>query len=299
MQFFNYHHLRIFWAVAREGSLRAAAQALNLTQPTLSAQIHQLEDTLGHPLFLRAGRRLVLTEEGRLALSYAEEIFSLGRELQVALERRDAGVTRRLNVGVVNSLPKLMVRELLRPVFRLQEPVRVICQEGSLDELAERLSQHRLDVLLADEALSGERTRRAFNHPLGTSAVLVCGVQAFATRLRRDFPRSLNDVPMLLPTEAMPMRRALEAWFREIGVHPRLVAEFDDPALMKDFAADGLGVVPVHAAAVRQVTERYGLRRIGVVPGLRTPFFAISAERRLRNEAVVAITAQAQDRVFA
>ncbi len=299
MQFFNYHHLRIFWAVAREGSLRAAAASLNLTQPTLSAQIHQLEDSLGHPLFLRAGRRLVLTEEGRLALSYAEEIFSLGQELQVALERRDAGVTRRLNVGVVDSLPKLIVRELLRPVFRLSSPFRVICQEGSLDELAEKLAQHRLDVLLADEALSGEKTRRMFNHQLGASEVVFCGVEKLAAPLRKGFPASLADAPMLLPTEAMPLRRGLEAWFREVGVQPRRVAEFDDMALMKDFAADGLGIVPVHLAAARPVTELYSLRRIGVAGGVRTNFYAISAERRLRNEAVVAITTQAQSRIFA
>lgn len=299
MKFLNYHHLRIFWTVAREGSLRAAGEKLHLTQPTLSAQLHLLEDTLGHALFQRSGRRLVLTEEGRLALGYAEEIFALGGELQAALERRDAGVVRRLNVGVVNSLPKLIVRELLRPVFEFDPPVRIVCQEDSLDELAVRLGQHRLDVILADESLSGERLRRVFNHQLGSSGVVLCAAPELAAKVRRGFPQSLNDAPLLLPSEAMPLRRVLEQWFQRENLRPRRIAEFDDPALMKDVAVDGRGIVPVHTVVEREVARIFGLKRVGEVGGARTDFFAISAERRLRNEAALAITEQAQARIFA
>jgi LysR family transcriptional activator of nhaA len=290
----NYHHLRIFWAIARTGSLRAAADELHLSQPTLSTQLRGLEETLGHPLFIRAGRRLQLTAEGRLAQGYAEEIFTLGTEMRHALARRDTGRARRLTVGITQSVPKLVARELLRPAFQLGPSIRLICHEGSLEELTERLADFRLDVILADEALSGGRARGMFNHPRGATGVSLAGVAPLAERYRADFPASLDGAPLVLPTDTTPLRRTLDNWFRGHGVRPRVVAEFDDSALMKDFAAEGEALAPIHDAAERQAERLYGLVRAGAIEGVRTEFHAISAERRLRDSGVLAITEQAQ-----
>lgn len=294
----NYHHLRIFWSVARSGSLRAAGQELNLSQPTLSTQLRELEESLGRPLFIRAGRRLQLTAEGRIALGYAEDIFSLGGELQHALSRRDTTRARRLNVGITESLPKPVARELLRPAFSMQPALRVICQEGTLEELVARLADFRLDVVLSDEALSGLRNRGMFNHRLGSTGVIIAGVPELTRKFRRGFPERLEDSPMVLPTEAAPLRRAMEHWFQQRGLRPQCVAEFDDPAFMMDIASEGLGLAPVYEATQGQILKAYGLERVGLVDGVRTEFFAISAERRLRDSAVLAITQQAQKKVF-
>jgi len=288
----NYHHLRIFWMVAREGSLRAAGEKLHLTQPTLSAQIHQLEEVIGEPLFLRAGRRLILTVAGRMALDYAEEIFSLGAEMQAAFSQGAGSGPRRLHVGIVQSLPKLIARELLRPVMQHVPAVRLVCHEGLLDDLTLRLAQHRLDVILADEPVSGEGNLGAFNHRLGACGVSFCATRDLVRRHRRGFPESLNDAPILLPAPAMPLRRMLDDWFQRRGIQPRVVAEFDDTALMKDFAAEGLGIAPVHQATLAQTKDIYRLEPLGVAQGIRAEFHAISAERKLRNSAVRAITEQ-------
>ena len=294
----NYHHLRIFWTVARSGSLRAAAEEMRLSQPTLSTQLKDLENALGSPLFVRAGRRLTLTEQGRIALGYANEIFFLGTELGHAIDRRDSTRARRLNVGITESLPKLVAHEILRPAFSLDPEVRVVCQEGTLEDQAVRLADFRLDVILADEAMPGGRLRGVFNHCLGGTGALVVGTPGLARKYRPGFPSSLDGAPMVLPTEAAPMRRGLEHWFLSCGMRPRCVAEFDDSALMMDFAAEGVGVAAIYAVTEQQTLERYGLERIGKVKGLYTEFYAISVERRLRDSAVLAITEQAQQGLF-
>lgn len=286
----NYHHLRIFWTVAREGSLRAAAAKLHLTQPTMSTQIHQLEDSLGEPLFQRSGRKLILTAAGRVAMEYAEEIFGLGAELQAAFAQGMESKPNRLNVGIVDSLPKLIARELLRPVFAIGSPVRLVCHEGVLDDLVLRLKQHRLDVLLTDTQISGEVAHGTFHHKLGACGISLCAAPAIARRHGRKFPHSLEGAPFLLPTPAMPLRRELDAWFHREGIAPRIVAEFDDTALLKDFAADGIGIAPIHQNVLQQARESYGLSVLGAVKGIRAEFFAVSVERKLGNEAILAIT---------
>lgn len=294
----NYHHLRIFWAIARTGSLRGAAAELNLSQPTLSTQLKDLEQSLGCELFTRTGRRLVLSAEGRIALGYADEIFGLGTELGHALERRDLARARRLNVGITETLPKLVAYEIIRPAFALEPAVRVICHEGTLEELAARLADFRLDVVLADEALSGGRLRGVFNHRLGGTGTVLVGAPALARQYAAKFPACLENAPIMLPTEATPMRRTLEHWFLSAGFRPRCVAEFDDTALMMEFAAEGMGLAPTYSVTEAQTRRRYGLERAGRIEGCRTEFFAISAERRLRDSAVLAITEQAQRGLF-
>lgn len=297
MEWVNYHHLLYFWVVAREGSLGAASKVLRLARPTLSGQIHALEQSLGERLFERVGRRLVLTDVGQVAFRYADEIFTLGREMLDAIKGRAAGKPPRLNVGIVDVVPKLVVRRLLEPALRMPEPVRLICHEASHEQLMARLALHEIDVVIADAPLPPGSPIRAYNHLLGECGVTFFGTAKFAP-LRRRFPKSLEGAPMLLPIEGTTLRRALDQWFDTIGVRPRIVGEFEDSALLKVFGGDGFGVFATPSAVEREVRLQYGVRAIGSVETLRERFYAISAERKLKHPAVLAISEAAKLEVF-
>jgi LysR family transcriptional regulator, transcriptional activator of nhaA len=299
MEWLNYHHLYYFWAVAKEGSLRKASEKLHVSQPSISAQISSLERALDEPLFRRSGRNKVLTETGQLVLDYAENIFSLGREMMNTVKHRPGRRPARLYVGVADSVPKFIAYEILRPVFQLRPAVQMICREGKVETLLGQLAAHRLEIVLADEPASSALKFKTFNHHLGTSEVVFCGTPAVASRLRRDFPRSLHEAPALLPAEHTAFRMALEEWFHAAGIQPRTVAEFEDTALMHRAAVDGLGFVPVHAAIAPAAIKQYGWKTIGRATSCTGHFYAITAERRVRNSAVLAITENAQLRLFA
>jgi LysR family transcriptional regulator, transcriptional activator of nhaA len=288
----NYHHLRYFWAVAREGSLRGAAEKLNVSSPSVSAQIHELEEALGEKLFRRSGRGNVLTDAGQVALRYADEIFSLGRELANAVKQRPTAKALRLHVGVADSFPKLVTQQILQPVFAMPQPVHVICREGKVEDLLAHLVAHRLDVVLADEQAPGSLKVRVFNHPLGECGVTFCAGPRLASALRRGFPRSLNGAPALLPTEGTGLRRSLDRWFQTLKIAPRIVAEFEDAALMKVMASDGRGFIPVPSIVAQEAVDRFSLRIIGATDKCRDQFFAITAERRIDHPAVAVLTSQ-------
>ncbi len=290
----NFHHLRYFWTIAREGSLRRASEVLHVWQPSLSAQPKLLEEALGAPLFNRTTRRLVLTETGQMVAGYAEEIFDLGQELVSATQRRAGQRALRFNVGIADSVPKILVRQQLLPVFRMPTPVHVACREGSLEELALALASHRLDVVIADEPATSALRVKAFNHRVMSSGVSLCAAPALARRLRRRFPASLHGEPAILPVAEMPLRRQLEEWFDAHGVRPRVVAEVVDAALMKDLAAEGLGFIPVYAAIEKEVRATYGLMRVGLAGGLRMEVFAITGERKGQHPGLAALQAGAQ-----
>ena len=299
MEWLNYHHLYYFWAVGKEGSLRKASERLRVSQPSISAQISALERALDEPLFRRSGRSKVLTETGELVLDYAENIFSLGREMVNTVKHRPGKRSARLYVGVADSVPKFIAYEILRPVFQLRPAVQMICREGKVETLLGQLAAHRLDIVLADEPASSALKFKTFNHHLGTSGVVFCGTMAVAAKLRRDFPRSLHEAPALLPAENTAFRMALEEWFHAAKIRPRTVAEFEDTALMHRAAVDGLGFVPVHAAIAPAALKQYGWKTIGRATSCAGHFYAITAERRVRNPAVLAITENAQLRLFA
>jgi LysR family transcriptional activator of nhaA len=299
MDWLNFHHLRYFWTVAKEGGLRQAAEKLHVSQPSISAQIRELEAALGEPLFRRSGRANVLTDTGQIAFRHAEEIFSLGRELVSAVKQRPTARAVRLYVGVADSVPKLITYEILKPVMAHEEAVHVVCREGKLEDLLAQLASHRLDIVLADEPAPSSAKLRAFNHRLGESGVTFCAGPAHAARLRRGFPRSLDGQPALLPAENTALRRSLEHWFRAAGVRPRIVADFEDAALMKVFAADGRGWVPIPTVVAREAVARYGLRVIAATDRCRDQFFAITAERRITHPLVSLITESAQKLTFA
>lgn len=290
MEWLNYHHLRYFWVVAKEGSLALAAERLRVSQPSISGQIRELEGALGQRLFKKAGRKNVLTDAGQMVYRYAGEIFSLGSELTNALSERPSESALRLHVGLTDSFPKLVANELLKPVFDLGRAVQLICREGKPEDLIAQLAAHRLDIVLSDEPPSSRVNIRVFDHPLGESGCVFCASAKLAKRLASAFPASLEGAPALLPSENSPLRRAVESWFRAQGVKPSVVAEFEDPALMKVMAAEGRGVVVLPAASASIAMKRYGLHTIGRAEDCRVGFHALTAERRIEHPAVSAIT---------
>lgn len=294
MDWLNYHHLRYFLAVAKEGGLRPAAEKLHVSQPSISAQLRELEEALGEKLFRRSGRTKVLTEAGQIALRHAEEIFSLGQELVSAVKQRPTARAVRLYVGIADSFPKLVTYEILKPVLRRPEQAHVICREGKIEDLLAQLAAHRLDIVLADEPAPSTVKIRTFSHQLGESGVTFCATAALASTLRRGFPRSLHDAPALLPAENTALRRSLENWFRDLQIRPRVLAEFEDAALMKVVAASGGGFAPIPTLVAADAINRYGLRRIGATDRCRDRFYAITAERKITHPLVSSITAHAQ-----
>ena len=299
MGWLNYHHLLYFWTVARTGSITKASAELRLAPPTISAQIHSLEDTLGEKLFSRSGRNLVLTEMGRMVFRYAEEIFSLGRELLDAVKDRPTGRPLRLVVGVADVLPKLIAFRLLEPALHLREPVRIICREDKPERLLAELAVHELDVVLSDAPIGSGVSVRAFSHLLGETAITFFGVPKLAARFRRRFPRSLDGAPLLLPSYDTAIRRDLDQWFDSQEIRPAVVGEFDDYALLRVFAEAGVGIFPAPSVVEQQIRRQYGLERIGRAQGVRARYYAISVERKLKHPAVAAICETARQKLFA
>lgn len=299
MEWINYHHLLYFWVVAREGGLVPAGKVLRLSHPTLSAQIRSLEDQLGEKLFTKVGRKLALTEVGRVVFRYADEIFTLGREMVDTVKGRSGGQPLRLDVGIADVVPKLVARRLLEPALRLPEPVRLVCYEASYEKLLADLALHAIDIVIADAPVPTGSSIRAFNHLLGETGVSFFGTKRLVQAYKRGFPRSLDGAPMLLPLENLTLRRALNQWFDRNDIKPRVVAEFEDSALLKVFGADGMGLFAAPAVVEEEVIAQYKVELLGRADGVKERFYAISVERRLKNPAVVAISNAAREEIFA
>ena len=298
MDWLNYHHLLYFWTVAKEGGISRAAERLHLAQPTLSNQIKKLENSIGTKLFNRTGRTLVLTETGQVVYRYADEIFSLGRELTDTLKGRPTDKKLKLTVGVPDVLPKLVVYELLKPALELGEDIHLECYEGKLQDMLADLALHRLDIVLADSPLTPDSHVRAFNHLLGECGVTLYGAPDMAKKYRRQFPKSLDGAPMLLPTQNTTLRRYLEQWFDQQGVKPDIRHEFEDSAVLKVFGQAGHGLFFTPTAVEEHVTSQYAVKVVGRVEDIKERFYAISAERRLKHPAVVAISDSARNELF-
>ena len=294
----NYHHLLYFWTMAREGSISKAAEKLRVSQPTISAQIKILEDTLGERLLQRQGRALVLTDIGRIVDRYATEIFTAGTELLETLKGMPSGRAPRLAIGVANAVPKLVVYRLLRPATEGVDPAQITCSEGDPDQLVAQLATHHLDVVISDAPAAPHVRVKVFNHLLGESGTTFFAGKTLANRLRRRFPSSLNGAPMLLPTINTSMRRALEQWFESGGVRPVVAGEFEDPALLTTFGERGRAVFPAPTAIEAEVRRNHRVAVVGRTSAVRERYYAISAERRLTHAGVVAITSAARTEVF-
>lgn len=299
MEWLNYHHLLYFWTVVREGGVSRAAEKLSLAQPTVSAQIKLLENVVGEQLFERQGRRLVLTDVGRLVYRYADEIFVIGRELLETLKGRPAsGRPLPLTVGVANAVPKLIVLRLLQPAMSGEPAIRLTCREDSTETLLGELATHSLDVLIADEPAPPHVRVKVFSHLLGESDTSFFAVPHVAAKLKRRFPRSLNDAVLLLPTPQTALRRALDQWFDSEDLHPTIAGEFDDSALMKAYGQATAAVFPAPSAIEGEVVRQFNVRVIGRSKSVRERYFAISAERRVKHPGVLAITNAAKRDLF-
>lgn len=290
MEWLNYHHLLYFWVTAREGSIAKASAVLNLTPPTISGQINALEESLGEKLFEKSGRGLALTEMGRLAFRYAEEIFSLGKELRDTMRGRPTGKAPRLVVGIADVVPKLVAFRLIEPAFRMPERIEIVCVEDEPQRLYGKLATHDLDLVISDAPLPAGASVKAYSHLLGDSAIALFATSDLAKQYRRGFPGSLAGAPFLLPGRGSEVRRMLEHFFEDEDVSPTVVAEFEDSALMKICGQAGLGIFPAPAAISRRIEQQYGVVHVGTLEELRERFYVISPERKIRHPAVAAIT---------
>ncbi len=294
MEWLNYHHLYYFWTVAKEGSIARACEKLHLAQPTISGQLRQLEESIGEKVFTKSGRNLVLTDTGQLVYRYAEEIFSVGRELLDVLHGRPGGRPLRFVVGISDVMPKLIVFRVLQAVLKMPEPVHLVCYEDDTEGLLQKLSSRGLDMILTDAPLAALTRPRTYNHDLGSCGVSFCATRTLAARIRRDFPASLDGAPFLLPTGASVLRRSLEHWFDRHGIRPRIVGEFQDSALLKVFGQAGAGVFAVATAVEREVRKQYAVELAGRTNEIVERYYAVSVERRLHHPAVVAVTEAAR-----
>lgn len=296
----NFKHLHYFWATAKAGGIVRAGEQLHITPQTLSGQIKLLEDRLGCHLFRKNGRRLELTEEGRVALGYADQIFALSADLESALGRaRDGHKTLDFRVGLADSVPKAIAYRLLEPALGLAEQVRLVCHEGKFPDLLGQLSVHRLDLVLADEPMGKQLSVKAFNHPLGTTPMSFFASPTLRRQLKGPFPRNMDGAPMLKQGVASAMRQRLEFWLAAHQLHPRAVGEFDDAALMKAFGREGRGVFMSPTVLELETCEQYGVEVLGRTDELVEEFFAISVERRITHPCVVAITREARGKLLA
>jgi len=298
MEWLNYHHLLYFYTVAREGSVVRASQVLRLAQPTLSGQIRKLEQSLDEKLFERRGRNLVLTEMGRVAYRYADEIFTLGRELTDTLRGAPTKRPQALHIGIADVVPKLVVHRLLAASRLAEAGVQLVLREGKSDDLLAALATQAFDLVISDAPLSPHVKVRAFNHLLGESTITFLASPALARRHRARFPKSLDGAPMLLPTDNTALRRSLEKWFQEIGVRPRIVAEVEDSALLKVFGQHGAGIFSAPTIVAAEVKRQYSVQAVGVAPGVFERFYAITVERRIKHPGAAAIAAAAREALF-
>lgn len=298
MDWLNYHHLLYFWTVAREGTIVRASEKLQVGQPALSTQLRQLEKSLGLKLFQKSGRHLELTESGRTIYRYADEIFSLGREMLDTAKGRPTGKPARFIVGIVDVVPKLIAKRLLEPALQLPDPLRLICHEDTLERLLAELALQNVDIVLSDTPITGAMKVRAFNHLLGESTVAIFGTKPLCRKFRDGFPQSLDGAPFLLPHRFSALRRSLETWLDSNDLHPLIRAEFDDSALLEVFGQAGEGLFAAPFVMKNEICRQHEVEIVGEIPSIRHQFYAISAERRLRHPAVLAISHTARKDLF-
>ena len=291
---YSYRHLYYFWAVAKEGGLTRAAEKLGLSVQTVSAQVRELEQALGAALLKPAGRGLTLTEAGRAALDVADQIFSLGETLPERVREAVDVPTVRLAVGISDGLPKLVAQRLLAPVLDTPQ-LRLLCHEDEFDDLLGDLALHRLDVVLADRPAPPNPNLRVYSHSLGSSPIAWYAHPRWAEAAARDFPRSLADVPLLLPTAHAALRPRLDQWFTALGLRIRVTGEFEDSALLATFGSEGLGVFPAATAVDDALTTRYGLVNVGQAEGLAEQFYAVGTDKKITHPLVRRLLPQPGD----
>jgi len=299
MEWLNYHHLLYFWTVAREGTISRACRQLRLAQPTISAQIKALEENLGEPLFDRQGRNLVLTPTGHVVFKYADDIFSLGREMMDVLKERPTDKPLDLVIGIADVVPKLIAYHLIEPALRLANPVKVVCREDRSEQLIAALAINEINLVISDSPLPPSSKVKAFNHLLGESGISFFAKPTLAKKYLKNFPACLDKAPLLLPTENTSQRRSLDLWFDNHSIRPEIVGEFQDSALLKMFGKSGAGIFPAPTVMESDLVSTDKVVVVGRTDDIRERYYAISVERKLKHPAIVAISQAARNRLFA
>lgn len=294
----NYTHIHYAWSVIKYGSVAAAAKKLHLAPQTISGQIKLLEGQLGCSLFERHGKQLLPTDEGRLLADYAESIFSRGEELLAALRGVASPSGSTIKIGVSDALPKTVTWQVLAPLFESKAAFQITCHEGTLQSLIDELASNRLDLVLASSTAPPSGRGKTFNHLLGECGIGFFAAPTLSRRLARNFPRSLDQAPLLVTTDRSPNRNVLEAWLDNAGLTPKIVGEFDDSALLKTFARQGVGAFAAPLAISAEICRQYGVRQFGVAEGLKARFYAITTSRLVRHPAVALLTEHARANLF-
>ncbi len=295
----NYKHLHYFWAVAQEGSITKASERLYLTPQTISGQLSLLDEHLGVSLFKKVGRNLELTESGRLVLSYADEIFSLGGELEDVIHQLPAKRPQVFRVGVVDVVPKYIAHALLAPALAMDEPVRMVCREEDIHSLLAKLSIHKLDLVISDQPIPPTVSTKGFNHKFGSCSISFFASEKMQKQLSGDFPNCLNNAPLLLPSSVHQLRSAIDQWLDKNRLHPRIIAEFDDSALMKAFGQESAGIFVAPAVIKDEIERQYKSKQIGCVDEIKETFYAISVERKITHPVVAELLETARESLFA
>lgn len=299
MDWLNYHHLHYFWVVAREGSIARACELLQLAQPTISHQIHELEEKLGQKLFARVGRSIQLTEYGRVVYRYAQDIFALGRELQQTVKGLSRQRALQFRVGIAGFMPTPLVQRLLAPAWDFAEPIQILCHADRPERLLADMAVHQMDLVLADAPPRPAVRVRAYPHLLGESGISFVAAPELAARYRPGFPHSLTDAPLLVPPDTTPLRRSLDRWLAAQEIHPFFRGVTADCATLEAFGQAGKGIFLVPTSVESDAVQRFGVEAVGQVEALRTPCYAIAADRKLKHPVANLVVRSARERVFA
>ncbi|MDB2704987.1 transcriptional activator NhaR [Pseudomonadota bacterium] len=294
----NYKHLHYFWVVAREGGVTRASEKLNLTPQTISGQLSLLESYYGVKLFNKVGRSLELSDIGQQVLSYADEIFSLGNELEQMLQELPDDRPQLLKVGIVDVVPKIIAHQILLPAVKQAGAIRMECREADLDTLLAELTLHRLDLVIAERPIPDRVSTRGVSHKLGQSSVSFFATQELQAQLTGDFPQCLHNAPMLFTNNRHKQGPSIEQWLAKYHIKPKVIAEFDDSALMKAFGQEGVGIFTGPTVFEHEFEGQHDVKVIGRTDEIYEAFYAIYIEKRVNPPIVKEIIDTANHSLF-
>jgi LysR family transcriptional activator of nhaA len=295
---FNYKHLHYFWVVAHEGSIAKASEKLHITPQTISGQLSILEASVSNPLFIKEGRGLRLTDTGRLVLGYANDIFELGNELRDVLRGNPQVGPSEFIVSAASALPKTIVQKILQPSMNMDQGIQLTCREGPVESILAELAIHKVDMVLSDTPITGSLSIKAYSHKLGESGLTFFATAKLAKQYRQGFPHSLNQAPLLMPTNQFAIRQLVNYWLDEQQIYPNVKGQFDDSALMKSFGQSGLGIFFMPSIIAEEVCQNFNVEVLGSTEQVKQKFYAISVERKVKHPAVAVICDTARHTLF-
>ncbi len=277
----NYHHLFYFKTIAEEGTVSRAAEKLRLGQPTLSAQLMQFEDSLGVQLFERQHKKLILTEQGKVALDYSKNIFKMGSEMYEVLHDRLKPLKPTLHLGALDSVPKQIVLQLVKQAFKIS-PCQITLSEGKSDELTRELMAHRMDLIVTNFLPAGIDGKGLYPKSITKKNVAFYGAPKFK-HLKKGFPKSISGVPMILPTYDSRLRQDLDHWAKLNKIEMNIITESQDISVKKLMAVSELGLIPTATHTVTGQVLRGELVKIGQLMGVHEELFLVTAQRKIEN----------------